>query len=495
MVHSIASLNYKKRFEMKGLRDITSFGRVEAEDDAVLEYFVEMNITNNIDESDTFLVLGRKGSGKTAIFRYFTEDKHKECSSALNLNGYPWRIHEKIKDEGVEPVESYVASWKYFIAIEMVKLVLKLSDRYQMTEVIELNKFLNDNYGSNSPSIKSIFTPEKLVISGDLEPQILGCKLGKITFNKKENNMALGSELNALTNKLLENVRKVAIVSEITKMFVHFDELDRGITTLEVARKDMIVGLILASKEVRKILNGHDSFFKSVIYLRKDIWDELKFSDKNKITESNAELIEWTHDQLFGLIEKRIKVLLGEQAQWADIDDGKRINSQPKWKHIIDRTLMRPRDVISFLNTLLEVTLKKEGNDLKFENKDVVNARPKYSNYLKHELDDEILPHWEDWEVCLQALSRIGKLYFKKEDYSDAYKNIETKEDKTYSDYQSLEELYNFSVIEYEARSGYGGSGWKSKFANPELGWDINAIRFKVHLGLKEYMKLKEERT
>jgi hypothetical protein len=377
----------------------------------------------------------------------------------------------------------------------MVKLVLKLSDRYQMTEVIELNKFLNSNYGTRSPSIKHIFSPKSLVISGDLEPQILGCKLGKISLSKKENNMSLGSELNALTDKLLQSVKKIAIVSEIKKMFVHFDELDRGITTLGVARKDMIIGLVLASKEVRKTLKGSDAFFKSVVYLRKDIWDELQFSDKNKITESNADLIEWSHDQLFGLIEKRIKVLLGEEAQWADIDDGKKINSQPKWKHIIDRTLMRPRDVISFLNTLLEVTLKKEGDDLKFENKDVVNARPKYSNYLKHELDDEILPHWEDWEVCLQALSRIGKLYFKKEEYSEAYTSIDTKIDKTYSEYQSLEELYNFSVIEYEARSGYGGSGWKSKFANPELGWDINAIRFKVHLGLKEYMKLKEERT
>jgi hypothetical protein len=480
---------------MKGLRDITSFGKVEAEDDAVLQYFVEMNITENINSEDTFLVLGRKGSGKTALFRYFTEDKHEGCSTALNLNGYPWRIHERIKDDGVEPVESYVASWKYLIAVEMVKLVLKLSDRLGMTEVIELNKFLNDNYGTNSPSIKNIFTPHKLVISGDLEPQILGCKLGKISFNKKDNDMSLGSELNALTEKLLSSVKKVAKASEISKMFVHFDELDRGITTLEDSRKDMIIGLVLASKEIRKILSGSDALFKSVVYLRKDIWDELKFSDKNKITESNTDLIEWTHEQLFGLIEKRIKVLLGSKARWADIDDGKRINSQPKWKHIIDRTLMRPRDVISFLNTLLEVTHKKEGNDLKFENKDVVDARPKYSNYLKHELDDEILPHWEDWEVCLQALSRIGKLYFKKEDYSAVYSNIQTKEVKTYAEYQSLEELYNFSVIEYEVRSGYGGSAWKSKFANPELGWDINAIRFKVHLGLKEYMKLKEERT
>jgi maltose-binding protein MalE len=140
------------------------------------------------------------------------------------------------------------------------------------------------------------------------------------------------------------------------------------------------------------------------------------------------------------------------------------------------------------------VTKKKEGDHIVFSNKDVVEARPKYSNYLKKELDDEILPHWQDWEVCLQALSRLGKLYFKKEEYSEVYQTINVNTQKTYSELQSLEELYNFSIIEYEVRSGYGGSGWKSKFANPELGWDVNAIRFKVHLGLKEYMKLKEER-
>ncbi|WP_305907806.1 hypothetical protein Q9L42_013895 [Methylomarinum sp. Ch1-1] len=58
---------------MKGLRDIANFGKVEAEDDAVLDYFVEMNVTENVDSNDAFLVLGRKGSGKTALFRYFTK--------------------------------------------------------------------------------------------------------------------------------------------------------------------------------------------------------------------------------------------------------------------------------------------------------------------------------------------------------------------------------------------------------------------------------------
>lgn len=481
---------------MKSLKDINNFGKVEAEEDAVLDYFVETTIIENVDNGDTFLVLGRKGSGKTAIFRYFTESKHEDNSTALNLNGYPWKIHEQVKDEGSEHVESYVASWKYLIALEYAKLIISITDRSQMTEVIEIREFIKQNYGTNTPNIKDVFSPAQLIISGDLEPQILGCKLGKISFSRKDNKQQLGHELNALTEKLFSHIIKISDTSEINKLALHFDELDRGITSLEESRKDMIIGLVLACKETNKIFKNKSINFKSIVYLRTDIWDQLKFSDKNKISQSNSDLIEWNDEQLYKLITMRVKALLDQSYEWKDIDDGKRINKQQKWKHIIDRTFMRPRDVISFLNFLLEITKNKTTNNLIFENKDVVDARPKYSNYLKNELDDEISPHWPDWEICLRTLSKIGKIYFNKEEYDLAYTGNQREIPNTkHTGVKSLEELYNYGIISYEARSGYGGSGWKSKFANPELGWDSNAVRFKVHLGLKEFMKLKEERS
>lgn len=480
---------------MMNLSNIKDFGRVEAEDDTVLDYFLETNIIKNIDSGGIFLVLGRKGSGKTAIFRYFTESKHKNISTALNLNGYPWRVHEKIRDEGSEDVESYVASWKYLIAVEYSKMIISKTDRPQMKEVLELIKFINKNYGTNKPSLNDIFTPKELKISGDLEPEILGVKLGKISFTRENRQQPLGQDLNALTEKLFDYIVKIAKVSSVIKLTLHFDELDRGMSTLESSRKNMIIGLVLACKETNVYLKKSLFGFKSIIYLRMDIWEQLKFSDKNKISQSNADLIEWDDEQLINLISIRIKALLGSNYEWADIDDGKKINKQSKLKHIIDRTFMRPRDVISFLNNLLDTTKKNQPLKLRFENKDITNARPKYSNYLRDELDDEISPHWSDWDICLRVLSRIGKLYFIKEEYSIAYNEINRSLRMTKSETESLEGLYNYGIISYESRSGYGGSGWKSKFANPELGWDPNAAKFKVHLGLKEFMKLKEERS
>ena len=54
--------------------------------------------------------------------------------------------------------------------------------------------------------------------------------------------------------------------------------------------------------------------------------------------------------------------------------------------------------------------------------------------------------------------------------------------------------LYKFSIIGYSGRSGYGGSSWNFQYSDPQKGWDGAASQLKVHLGLKEYAKLSEER-
>lgn len=56
--------------------DWINFGKVSAErDDFLSSYFYDNGVLHAVSASPTsFLVLGRKGAGKTAIFRYFTEN-------------------------------------------------------------------------------------------------------------------------------------------------------------------------------------------------------------------------------------------------------------------------------------------------------------------------------------------------------------------------------------------------------------------------------------
>lgn len=76
-----------------------------------------------------------------------------------------------------------------------------------------------------------------------------------------------------------------------------------------------------------------------VVYLRTDLWDALRFSDKNKITQTYTARIEWTVDELQKLIECRATVRIGSTVEWDDLEDGQLMRgSQTKWRHITART-------------------------------------------------------------------------------------------------------------------------------------------------------------
>jgi len=167
--------------------------------------------------------------------------------------------------------------------------------------------------------------------------------------------------------------------------------------------------------------------------------------------------------------------------------------SQSKWNHILARTFLRPRDVIRFLNTALSEAKERKEEPLIFTNKDIVASRENYSSYLKQELDDEIRPYWRFWDEALQACTAISTLTFDRENFEKEYGRRKSESNLVTVE-EALQYLYRFSVVGYDRRSGYGGSSWAFQYTDPQAGWDAGASRFKVHLGLKEYAKLREAR-
>ncbi len=475
------------------LRGLNSFGDVAAEDDAVLEYFLTTDAVTRIKNGDVFLVLGRKGSGKTALVRHFAEGNGKGLSRSLNLAGYPWAVHAQRIDRGSSDVEAYVSSWRYLIAVQMASLALSRTKGATDESAKAIRQFLTDNYGETL-ELDEILKPSKLRLSSmSFEPTVLGCKIGGIALDRNAGDMKFGSELNALSDMLIAATVKLARKMGAPSLMLHFDELDQGISTLTEERARMLSGLVLAVRAVRQSCKDGGVPLKPVIYLRSDLWDKLSFSDKNKITEKMSLRLEWDSDSLLELVTTRLRAKLGAGARWETITQNEQLkSSNNKWTFILSRTFLRPRDVIKFMNSALTQAKKRADDPLVLTNPDVVNAREQYSNYLKSELDDEIMAHWPQWEEALQACSGISTMTFEREEFEKEYEQRRTEANKLSSD-EALEVLYRFSVIGYERRSGYGGSSWAFQYTNPEAGWDNRAARFKVHLGLKEFAKLRED--
>lgn len=478
------------------IRKLNSFGDVAAEDDSVLDYFLTTDAVPRIEDNSVFLVLGRKGSGKTALVRHFSEGAGRGTSRALSLQGYPWNVHALRTDNGASEIEAYVASWRFLIALELAQLAATIADDPYDKDVKAIKAFLADNYGSTEVSLDSMLRPKKLKLSkASFEPAVMGNKLGGISLERSAGDVELGLELNALTDTILRSVHRLIKVFELKELLLHFDELDQGLSELDSTRAKMLVGLILAARAIRQEFRDSPTVVNPVVYLRSDVWDDLEFSDKNKISQTNTLHLEWTSDSLRDLIEERLKARLNKDTTWDDIaTEGLLRGGQTKWNHILARTFLRPRDLISFLNAALITAKRREDEPLLIDNPDIVDAREAYSAYLKNELDDEILPHWSYWEEGLQSCSAIATITFTKEQFEAEYAaRCSGKNDKSASD--ALRTLYDFSVIGYQRRSGYGGSSWVFQYSDPASGWDNAATSFKVHLGLKEYAKLKEERA
>jgi hypothetical protein len=405
-------------------------------------------------------------------------------------------VHASRIDHGASEIEAYVSSWRYLIAVELASLALEQPISWQSTNAENLSAFLKDNYGGTNPHLSEILRPAKLKLNKlSFMPQIMGNAIGGVDLERKSGDHNFGFELNALSTSIMDAVQKVIHDTNMEPLSLHFDELDQGITNLDASRSKLLIGLIIAAREIKRESEKSGKGVNPVIYLRTDIWEELQFSDKNKISQTLTLHLEWDANNLLELVERRLHARLGDDVNWTSVAEAELMRgSQPKWNHIISRTFLRPRDVIHFLNGTLHEWKKRGDASTLLSNKDIVNSREEYSAYLKSELDDEIQSHWAHWGEALQACSAMSTITFEKDLFEKEYAQRKSSKNLIQAD-EALSLLYRFSVIGYQSRSGYGGSAWVFQYSDQAAGWDSSAKTFKVHLGLKEYAKLREARV
>ncbi len=165
-----------------------------------------------------------------------------------------------------------------------------------------------------------------------------------------------------------------------------------------------------------------------LVFLRDDIYQALSFEDRNKLTQNYTSRIEWdtarTARTLKQLMEKRFAEVLSipEANAWNEVfDENEQMSGrQNKYQHmVVDRTFLRPRDMIQFTNEVLRAFQKAAPQEqrMKFNNRDVQMARTEYSAYLLSELYDEIPKHYPNYRTYLEILKSMESLQFTLADF------------------------------------------------------------------------------
>ena len=166
------SRNYSEQ-----LFSIKTFGGIDANtDDVLIRSFENHSAYQAASSFAKTIITGRKGSGKSAIYRKivsYTAWDH--FSLGFTFSDYPWDYHATQKQSGVPREECYRESWKYFIGLAFAKVLLEHSGAVRpgregsAAYYDDIRHFVKDSYGTAKPNLASLFTPgTKIRLSGHL---------------------------------------------------------------------------------------------------------------------------------------------------------------------------------------------------------------------------------------------------------------------------------------------------------------------------------------
>ncbi|CUW47377.1 P-loop ATPase, Sll1717 family [Novacetimonas hansenii] len=500
--------------------DWIDFGKVSAErDENLSEYFFENGILQEVVRNRfNFLVLGRKGAGKTAVFQHLNENSSKYLETrdqieSLSLQDYSWDIHSLLSAEGKAASISYIQSWKYIIYLLAVS---KIAERgHNSRQINAASKLINRIYGSPAPSLgeligQKIFklTRMKLPSGGlGLDAVDLGnisLDGGELSFSDVQSDPTLQSSLNQSIERLTFIFESALLELQVeeTRFFVAFDRIDEAWDASSYeASKLIISGLIGACEYINLKFKGT---LRPIVFLREDIFETIDLNDKNKLRTDCGELLAWNKAGLTRLILERVnffakKNFLPEISKVEDLFDRDQMRQQrAPFDHIMLRTMVRPRDFIHFLNLVKQDMIDRRDNTFEVEevNPDrlecqaIYNVEPKYSEWLVDELKDEWRAQYPTIIQLFEAIQSMGTTNFSADDLKCAIKKIGIDcSDNNVKSY--LKFLYENSIIGFRVGKS---NQWKFRCFFRAQGF-IESDTYKVHDGIHRGLNLTETRA
>ncbi len=510
--------------DRKDILEWINVGKISAErDDLLKEYFYDNGVVKNvIDNNNSFLVLGRKGAGKTAVFKFLSDNKDafikkNELLTALSFDDYNWNIHSLLVDSGKAESLAYRQSWNLIILIESIRSYFnwyKEHDQKIPKAIEKANKLLEKIFDSPIPSISTLIGRKILSLSGLTLPKgginlengdidEINIEAGEITFDAVKEDKSLQRHLSENIENIIRTLERALneTLSDRPKLFICFDRVDEAWDEVSFeSSKRVIAGLVTACDS---ITSYHKGSIRPIIFLREDIFETLSINDANKLRADCGELLNWTKPSLTNLILKRINYFasLATKPVVPDFDslfDRSEMRQRLKpFNYILKRTMMRPRDLISIMGMVIK-TMKENAEDPfadeatfyeKLEAEAIYAAEPKYSEWLKQEIMDE-------WKVqkpvivqIFNALQNNGTTNLSKEALAIELENLDYKL-QAGEILSLLRFMFDNSIIGFKLGSS---NEWKFKCFYPTQGF-LDSEEYRVHEGLVRALNLKENR-
>jgi hypothetical protein len=371
------------------LRDITVGEPIaEFESDSVPDYYVSIAAYTETLHSKYSLVVGRKGTGKTAMLYALTEELRADPRnhvSVIKPVGYELEeLMTILREELSRAEKGYLVEsfWKFLVYTELTKSVydqlLGKPDYYVATPAeTALLEFIEQH--------QSLIVPE---FSARLESAV--ARLRELPHASSANSRRLKiSEL--LHSEMLARLRVLLgeVLRTRARVAMLVDNLDKAWNAdgdLPLL-SELLFGLLSVSRRVAEEFSRDASGRAAVnlsfaLFLRSDIYAAmLQFAkERDKLP---ARLIIWADpDLLRRVIEERFMKSV------ADIEVPREVWERyfvatvrdiSTWEYITHRILPRPRDLVYLIKSALQFAVNRGRTCV--EEKDLIDAEKQYSRF------------------------------------------------------------------------------------------------------------------
>jgi Cdc6-like AAA superfamily ATPase len=296
-----------------GLLQSISLGDPLAENEyrTLSEYYVQTDQYNRALRGEINLVVGRKGTGKTALFfqvRDRVRNDRRNVVIDLKPEGYQLlKLKEHVLDYLSDGAKAHLitAFWEYLLLLEITKKVLDKDRRqYKYDHTIaESHKELTLIYGAERNVSAGDFSERLLTLSEDVI-----AAFRERYSEERDRRLATDEVTNLLHIKRLGVLKKALAnyLSHKEMVLVLFDNLDRGWKYTGVGRGDVLIlrCLIDASRKIQRDMRKAHLEFSSIVFIRNDIYQLLVKTSSDFGKESRASL-DWNDEDLLREVLRR----------------------------------------------------------------------------------------------------------------------------------------------------------------------------------------------
>lgn len=380
-----------KQLEKIDLGDLAA----ENEIGALRTYFVPTGQYLEAKQGHARLVVGRKGTGKTAIF-YSVRSAYKPSNDYLVLDLKPeghqfTKLRESILKELSPGLCQHVltAFWNYVLLMEIAYKIIKAEERYAYRDysIKEAYEGVLNTYGTVQQLEEADFS-ERLL---HLVDNILERKKGipKIAISADVTQLVYKQDIGPLSNsisKYLKTAKKEAV-------WLLFDNLDKGWPINSATSEDIMIlkCLLEATRKIERQFDLKRVDFHSIVFIRNDIYQNLVIDSSDRGKET-AVILDWNDPEVFKeVIRKRI--IFSTQIEqpfdvlWSCFFET-HINGEDSFSYILNRTLLRPREALRFTRESINTAISR-GHE-KVMQKDILQAEKTYSDDLLVDITFEL---------------------------------------------------------------------------------------------------------